>query len=132
MAKSQPLLSRTPVAEWIAAGLGLILTLGVVGYSVWEGVSADDGGPRLSVRTEAAEASGRSYVVPIVLRNDAHATAASVEVRGVLRAGGQIVEERRAVITYVPGKGEARGGLMFEHDPAAYRLSVQPEGYEEP
>ena len=52
--------------------------------------------------------------------------------RGVLRKGDAIVEERRVVIAYVPGKGEAHGGLLFERDPAAYVLSVTPEGYEEP
>ena len=59
-------------------------------------------------------------------------TAAAVEVRGTLSAGGTVVEERRVVITYVPGKGEAHGGLLFERDPRAYVLSVTPEGYEEP
>ena len=132
MAKTQPVISRTPIAEWIAAGLGLALTLGVIVYSVREGVSVRDSHPRLTVEAEAAEAAGANHVVPVIVRNAAHATAASVEVRGVLRKGDAIVEERRVVIAYVPGKGEARGGLLFERDPAAYALSVTPEGYEEP
>lgn len=132
MAKKPVAISRTPIAEWIAASIGLALTLGVIAYSVREGVSARDSHPRLTVEAEDPQAAGAGYVVPVVVRNDAHATAATVEVRGVLRKGATIVEERRAVIAYVPGKGEAHAGLLFEHDPRAYTLSVSPEGYEEP
>lgn len=120
------------MAEWIAAALGGALTLGVIGYTVFEGVTAGEGKPVLTVETEAAQRAGRGYVVPIVVRNGAHATAAAVEIRGALSAGGTVVEERRVVFTYVPGKGEARGGLMFERDPAGLALKVTPEGYAEP
>lgn len=124
--------ARTPVAEWIAAAIGGAMTLGVIGYTVFEGVTAGDSHPRLQVEADAPRRSGAGYVVPIVVSNDAHGTAAAVEVRGTLSAGGTVVEERRVVITYVPGKGEAHGGLLFERDPRGYLLSVTPEGYEEP
>jgi uncharacterized protein (TIGR02588 family) len=124
--------ARTPVAEWIAAAIGGTMALGVIGYTVFEGVAAGDGHPRLTVKIEPPRRSGAGYVAQFVVSNDAHATAAAVEIRGVLNAGGAIVEERRVVIAYVPGKGEARGGLIFERDPRAYVLSVTPEGYEEP
>jgi uncharacterized protein (TIGR02588 family) len=132
MMAKQPTKSRTPVAEWVAAALGGALTLGVIGYSIFDGVTAGDDHPSLAVVTEAVQRSGEGYLVPIVITNDSHATAAAVEVRGVLNAGDTVVEERRVVITYVPGKGEARGGLMFERNPANFRLRVSPEGYEEP
>lgn len=131
MAKA-PVKSKTPIAEWIAAALGGGLTLGVIGYTVFEGVTAGDGGPELTVETQAVERSGESYLVPIVVSNGSHATAAAVEIRGTLSAGGSLIEERHVVFTYVPGKGEARGGLTFEHDPKGYVLSVTPEGYAEP
>lgn len=123
---------RTPVAEWIAATVGLALTLGVIVYSLWEGVRAGDGSPRLTVETAEPRPAGGRHLVPIIVRNDAHATAGSVEVVGVLKRGAALVEERRAVFTYVPGKGASKGGLVFEHDPRAYALTVTPEGYEEP
>ena len=126
------LAGRTPVAEWVAAALGLALTLGVLGYSVWEGLTEGEGPPSLAVTTEAAERTEGGYALPIIVRNASHATAAGVEVRGVLEAGGQVVEERRAHFTYVPGRGEARGGLVFQHDPRAYAVRVTAEGYEEP
>lgn len=126
------LMERTPIAEWAAASIGLVLTVGVIGYSLWEGVRAGDDRPSLTVEAGAPEPAGGRFLVPITVRNGAHATAGAVEVRGVLKQGAISVEERRAVFTYVPGNGVSEGGLMFEHDPRTLTLTVTPEGYEEP
>lgn len=131
--KPRPSLAdRTPIAEWTAAGLGLALTLGVIGYTLWEGTMERDGPPRLSVNAEPAMKMDAAHVVPIVVRNASHATAAQVEVRGVLNAAGAPPEERHASFTYVPGRGEAHGGLIFRGDPALGRLDLSVEGFAEP
>ncbi|CAN7428861.1 hypothetical protein LJR219_002767 [Phenylobacterium sp. LjRoot219] len=130
--KRPGLLQRTPILEWIAAALGLLLTVSLLVYLVGEGLSARNGPPALSVATEAAKPSGGGFVVPVVVRNASNTTAAAVEVRGTLEQGGRVVEERRLSFTYVPGGGEVRGGLIFQRDPRGLRLSVSPEGYEEP
>lgn len=126
------LAARTPIAEWVAATLGLLLTLSVVGYTVWEGLTEDHGPPRLSVSAEAATRTGAGYLLPIVVRNRSHATAAQVEVRGILRVAGEPPEERRASFAYVPGRGEARGGLIFQQDPAGARIDLTVDGYADP
>lgn len=126
------LAERTPLAEWISAAVGLVLTLGVIGYSAWEALAGEGGPPALVVETQAAEASEQGHVVPLVVRNKSPSTAAGVEVRGVLEQAGVVVEERRAVFAYVPGGGEAKGGLVFERDPGGFTLRVAAEGYEEP
>lgn len=139
MAKSQTppgrrpgLLQRTPILEWIAAALGLVLTVGMLAYLVHEGISEPDGPPALTVVAEPPTRTAGGFVVPFVVRNDSPATAAAVEVRGTLTQGGRVLEERRQSFTYVPGDGEARGGLLFDNDPAAAEISIRPEGYEEP
>jgi uncharacterized protein (TIGR02588 family) len=126
------LAERTPIAEWTAATLGLLLTLGVVGYTVWEGLTEDHGPPRLSVSAEPAIASGGGYILPIVVRNASHATAAQVEVRGVLRRAGEPPEERHASFAYVPGRGEARGGLLFRGSPAGAPIALTVDGFADP
>lgn len=126
------IMDRTPLAEWTAAGLGLLLTVGVIGYSLWEGVTRQPHPPSLVVTAEPARPTDGGHVVRVTVRNDSHATAAGVEVLGVLEQAGRAVEERRTVFAYVPGKGEARGGLIFQRDPAAYELRVSAEGYEKP
>ncbi len=131
--KPKPSLAeRTPIAEWTAAGLGLALTLSVIGYTLWEGTMERDGPPRLSVTAEPAVKMGATHVVPIVVQNASHATAAQVEVRGVLNVAGAPPEERQASFTYIPGRGEARGGLIFRADPALGRLDLSVEGFAEP
>ena len=124
--------ARTPAAEWTAAALGLLLTLGVIGYTVWEGLTENNGPPSLSIFAEPATPTANGYVVPIVVRNASHATAAQVEVQGVLARPGQPTEERRASFAYVPGRGEARGALVFQADPAASKVEFSIEGYADP
>lgn len=130
--KRPSLADRTPIAEWTAAALGLALTLGVIGYTLWEGTIERDGPPRLSVNAEPRIAMASTHVVPIVVRNASHATAAQVEVRGVLNVAGAPPEERHASFNYVPGRGEARGGLIFQGDPALGRLDLSVEGFPKP
>jgi uncharacterized protein (TIGR02588 family) len=124
--------ARTPVAEWIAAGLGLALTLTVLGYSLWEGVAGAKGPPVLTVVAGPVVATKGGYVAPIRVRNAGGETAASVEVRGELALAGQPPEERRAMFAYVPAGGEIAGGLVFTRDPREGRLALSVEGYETP
>jgi len=67
-----------------------------------------------------------------VVRNASHATAAQVEIRGVLRRAGQPPEERHAIFSYVPGRGEARGGLVFLRNPEGADMELTVEGYADP
>lgn len=131
--KARPtLVQRTPIAEWLAAGLGLVLTLAVIGYLLAEALRDRAGPPSLSVRAERAERTQGGYVLPLVVINSSHATAGGVEVRGTLEQNGEVVEERRVTFAYVPGRGEARGGLIFQHDPHRLQVRLVAEGYEDP
>lgn len=123
---------RTPVAEWIAASTGLVLTLAVLGYSLWEAAEDRGGPPDLIASAEQAQPVSGGFVVPVVVRNRSYATAAAVELRASLTMKGRTVEARRATFTYVPGGGEARGGVMFRRNPGGGRLVLEVEGYEEP
>lgn len=126
------LAQRTPLAEWIAAGLGLVLTLAVLVTSVWEALTQAPGAPALTLEAEATAREAGGFVTPITLRNASSATAASIWVRGTLERGGRAIETRRALFDYAPGKGAVRGGLVFQRDPADYRLRLDIEGYQEP
>ena len=124
--------ARTPAIEWIAAGLGLALTLAVLGYSLWEAVAEASGPPVLTVAAEQVVATTGGYVTPIRVRNTGGETASSVEVRGDLVLADRPPEERRATFAYVPAGGEVAGGLVFVQDPRLGRLTLSVEGYETP
>lgn len=126
------LVERTPLAEWTAAGVGLALTLGVLGFSLWEAVTAANSVPALSLEAGAPAVAGGGFVVPVTLRNDSDATAAAVRIRGVLELDGRAVETRHATFDYAPGNGEVRGGLVFQRDPARLRLRLSVDGFQEP
>lgn len=123
---------RTPVAEWLAAGLGLVLTIAVIGYLLAEALRDRAGLPNLSVRAGQAERTEGGYLLPLVVINSSHATAGGVEIRGTLERNGEVVEERRVTFAYVPGRGETRGGLVFQQDPYRSKVRLVAEGYEEP
>ena len=121
-----------PLAQWIAAALGLLLTLAVLGYSLWEGLTQQPRPPQLSITAAAPVPGPGGFIVPLTVSNASDETAASVEVRGRIEQSGAVVEERRAAFAYVPGRGEARGGLVFAQDPRSGRLVMSVEGYEAP
>lgn len=131
-ASAKPALKQTPLLEWAAAALGLVATLSVLGYSIWEGLAGHDAPPNLSVVARAAEATSAGFATPITVRNESPATAADVEVRASLEVDGRVVEERRATFSYVPGQGEVRGGVIFSTDPRAGRLRLEAEGWQDP
>lgn len=126
------LAKRTPIAEWLAAGLGLVLTIGVISYLLAEALHDRASPPSLSVRVGPAQRTDGGHVLPTVVSNSSYTTAAGVEIRGTLEQNGEVLEERRAAFAYVPGRGEARGGFVFQHDPDRFDVRVAVESYEEP
>jgi len=130
--RSAPATVETPVLEWVAAAAGAALTLAVLGYSVWEGVLDTGAPPDLSAEIEGPIPAQGGFVTPIVVSNASYKTAADVEVIARLEIFGQAPETRRARFTYVPGRGEARGGVIFRGNPEAGRVTVEVDGYEEP
>ncbi|MDZ4371950.1 MAG: hypothetical protein U1C74_11060 [Phenylobacterium sp.] len=130
--RSAPAALDTPVLEWIAASAGAVLTLAVLGYSVWEGVRDTGAPPDLRAEMERATPGQGGFVTPIVVINASYKTAADVEVIARLEVAGQPPETRRARLAYVPGQGEARAGVIFQGDPATGRVTIEVDGYEEP
>lgn len=116
-----------PALEWIAAALGLIIVLAVVGVLLIEiRQGGTDDVPRLEARVEAVTAVPGGHVARIVVANAAGQTAAAVQVEGKL---GE--ETASATVDYVPGHSEARGGLMFKGDPRE-GVDLAVLGYELP
>lgn len=127
MAKPPSRKDPIPALEWIAAALGLLVFLGLIAVLVREAVTSGlDDVPRLSARIESVTPVADHYVAQIVIANASGQTAAAVQVEGKLGD-----ETATATFDYVPGKSEARGGLLLKSDPRA-GLEVSVVGYELP
>jgi uncharacterized protein (TIGR02588 family) len=123
----------TPPLEWLASGIGLVLTLGMlglIGWQAYQGMEAPP--PTISVAAERIVQTDNGFVVEVTARNRSPATAAAVESEGALKQGDQTVATSKAVLDYVPGNSERRGGLFFKEDPRPYQLELRPLGYAEP
>jgi uncharacterized protein (TIGR02588 family) len=124
---------RAVILEWIAGGIGLLLTLALVGFIGWEAFTRTEPvPPQVEVRMEAIQPVGQGYVVEIVAQNATGETAQAVEIEGTLMQGGREVEKSTVTLDYVPGASSAHAGLYFTRDPAAGQLQLRALGYARP
>lgn len=117
-----------PALEWVAATLGLIAMVAllfVLGREIATG--GDDDVPSLSVAIDSVRPSPGGYVAQIRVTNRSAQTAAAVQVEGKLGD-----EKATATIDYVPGRSDARGGLLFRSDPRIGEAELRVVGYELP
>lgn len=128
MARNPAQRDAVPLLEWAAAALGLLVLLVMLLVMVREIVSGvDDDVPLLSARIAEVTDTPTGHVAQIVVTNRSSQTAAAVQVEGKL--GDEVAS---ASIDYVPGRSEARGGLLFKGDPRSGAVELRVTGYELP
>lgn len=118
-----------PLLEWVSAGLGLAVALGLMGIIGREALSGGNGGdvPVLAAHIEGIERTATGNVVRITVFNQSGQAAARVQVEG--KAGD---ETSVVSLDYVPGHSKAEGGLLFGSDPRRSGLEVRVTGYQLP
>ncbi len=124
---------RTAPLEWLAAGLGLILTVAMLGIVGWQAsLEPDVRLPEIMVEVRDGTARGPIHVVSIIARNRSPATAANVVIEGALLKDGSVVERAQTTFDYVPGNSSRSGGLFFIADPSTHDLRLRALGYVDP
>lgn len=124
--KKQP--APEPLLEWIAAGLGLVAILFVIGVIGREAISAEpDQLPALEVHATRVSPAAAGFVVAFEVINRSSGTAAAVEIEGTLGD-----ETSSATIDYVAGDARAQGGLFFTNDPRGKKLELRALGFQTP
>jgi uncharacterized protein (TIGR02588 family) len=121
----------TPLAEWIAAGIGLAVVLATLATLLAAAV-VDDDPPDLAVEATAIAEASAGYRVELVAENRGGAPAAEVVIEGTLRRGDQVLETRELTLSYLPGHSSRSGGMFFVRDPRGLKLELRPVGYESP
>ena len=133
MAQDRKRAPKEPLLEWVAAGVGLVLTLGIVAVIGREALNGETRQPpAIEVMKGDPVPIANGFVVEIAAINRSGGTAAEVEIEGALMSGATPVETSSLSFDYVPGHATRRGGLFFRQDPRNYRLEVRPLGYRAP
>ena len=123
---------RTPLLEWLAAGLGLVLALGVLSFVGYHAIWGAESPPQVVVEARQVRPFEGGYLVEIRAANRGGSTAAQVRVEGELRENGRVVETGGTMFPFVPPESERQGGLFFQRDPRRLELEVRAVGYTRP
>jgi uncharacterized protein (TIGR02588 family) len=118
--------------EAIAATIGAALTLLTLGVIVWDGVTAPESPPYITVEARGVHQQAGGFVLEVVAINRGGRTAAQVEVQGILRRDGEAIAESTTTFDHVPRGSQARGGLFFARDPREFELELRALGYSDP
>ena len=130
MAKKQH--DPVPALEWAAAAVGLLVALLLLGIVAREAFATrDDSVPVLTAKVERVAATAAGHVVEVRVGNASSQAAASVQIEGTLGEGAG-EETSSATIDYVPGRSEAKAGLIFSRDPRQGAFELRVTGYEIP
>lgn len=117
-----------PALEWAAAAIGLLMLFGLCFVLLREVGSGNDREvPILSAKIEHVTRTPTGFAADVVVANRSRQTAAAVKIEGKLGN-----EHASATLDYVPGRSEARGGLIFAGDPRASQVELRVVGYELP
>ena len=122
---------RTPWLEWLASGVGLLLTLVIFGLIGWQAVDDASQSPVINVEVKDVASVPGGYRVEFRARNIGGSAGAQVEIEGTLSGNGAD-EVSRVVLDYVPAHSVREGGLFFTRDPGTGQLSVRARGYSAP
>ncbi|GEO14077.1 hypothetical protein [Microvirga aerophila] len=124
--------NHTPWLEWVASGIGLLLTLGIFGSIGWQ--AFDDAGapPAIAVDVTRVVPVEGGYRVEFRARNSTGSTASQVEIEGKLAGDGAEAEIGHVVFDYIPGHSERKGGMFFTREPRQESLALRALGFADP
>lgn len=124
---------QIPLLEWIVAGLGLAMVLGVFAFLMVEVLTRSSSAPPLlRVEPVSLVTAGGQFVVEVEVSNSSGQTGAGVHIEGSLKQGGEEIETSSATIDYVPGNAQRRAGLNFTRDPRRHQAEFRVIGYQRP
>lgn len=133
MANTKQATTDTPLLEWVAAGIGLLLILSLIAVIGREAISGENKKlPAIEIAVRGIAPAGANYVVEIEALNRSGGTAAAVAIEATLKRGGTTVETSTITFDYVPGHSKVAGGIFFSRNPSGYTLDVRALGFQAP
>lgn len=123
---------QTPLLEWIAGGLGLLLVLLTLGFVGLEALNDDGSPPDIVIETSEVRQVTGGYLLLFRAVNKGASPAAAVQVEGVLRPSGGNEETATTTLDFVADHSSKDGGLFFRNDPRLGGLVLRPVGFASP
>ena len=121
----------TPVLEWVAAAVGLVVLVATIGFVGSEALRPDDTPPQIVVERLGIEVTPSGYLVRVRAINRGGSPAAQVLVEGELKGEGEI-QTAEASFDFIADHSSREGGLVFEGDPRRGELTLRAKGYAAP
>jgi uncharacterized protein (TIGR02588 family) len=132
MAQKKKTRAHTSTQTYWLAAVGMLFVLGSFTMLVRESFVAGPPAAEISIQVDEIRPSAQGYLVSLKIRNSGNATAAALNVEGLLKQGGATVETSLITVDYVAAGSERDAALFFSNDPRQGELSVRAKGYIEP
>lgn len=129
---SSDISDHTPLLEWIASAIGLLLILTVLGFIGWQAMNDPGSSPAIIVRATDVSSVPGGYRVIFRAENTGGTAAAQVRIEGTLSAGSGEPQTSSVILDYIPGHSAREGGLFFSQDPQAGDLALRASGFANP
>jgi uncharacterized protein (TIGR02588 family) len=120
--------SNTHNIEWVLGACSGLMILGIAGFLCYEAVTRTGGQPELSLRVVERSETATGETVVVEVRNDGHATAASVEVAGTFDG----VSWRQVTLDYSPAHSRRKVTLLFPKRVHNTPIELHVAGYVDP
>jgi uncharacterized protein (TIGR02588 family) len=127
-----PKRDEIPALEWVAAAIGAVLLVGVVGFMLRQAIVVDGSAGPITFVVKEVRPVGARYLVEFEARNGGSAAYAELGIEGTLRGPGGRVERAEATLDYLPGGSTREAGMFFEANPAEGELVLAPKGFRAP
>ena len=122
----------TPLSEWVAAAVGLVVVLATLAALAWLAFDERDGRVVPVVHVESVERQGERHHVRLRLENTGAAPASALRIHARLRSGDTVLEQAEVEFDHVPARSERTAGVFFARDPRQATLEIVVESYREP
>ena len=122
--------NHIPLAEWIVAGIGLLLIAGSLVFLVYRS-STETSPPAFEAELDRVTSLGKDYLAEIQVHNRGGEAVAALTLSGQLR-GAAASDSRQVVIDYLPGHSSRSIGIMFADRPDPNNLEITFESYVSP
>lgn len=119
--------------EWAVFILGLLLTLGILGYLTYQSLTYTIGTPQLVLDYSHEPGTYEPNRYRVVLRNTGHETAEAVTIELALRRNGQVLERAELDIDFCPRESQREGWMSFSTTPLPTdTIQARVVSYEKP